>query len=162
MIQMGIDSTYRSFLRLVSSARNLPVERVHAIAQGRVWDGGTARQLGLVDQFGTLDDAINEAARRANLNRETAGVAYLEKEPGFWNQLLRGFADDDQQGSPDVFSRLAQRPESILQRALADAESVLSGPVIQARCLECPSTALPIRREQLSLMRRLMTALLGA
>ena len=46
----------------------LPPARVDEIGQGRVWDGGTARQLGLVDRFGSLDDAIAEAARRAKID----------------------------------------------------------------------------------------------
>jgi protease-4 len=45
-LQMGVEGTYRRFLNLVAEARKLPVERVHEIAQGRVWDGGTARQIG--------------------------------------------------------------------------------------------------------------------
>ena len=56
--------------------------------QGRVWDGGTARQLGLVDRFGSLDDAVAEAARRANLDPADARTVYLEKEPDFWSQLF--------------------------------------------------------------------------
>ena len=47
LVQGGVESTYRRFLQIVAEARKLPVARVNEIAQGRVWDGGTARQLGL-------------------------------------------------------------------------------------------------------------------
>jgi protease-4 len=59
LLQMGVDGTYRRFLSLVSAARKIPVARVDQIAQGRIWAGGTAHQLRLVDAFGGLDDAVS-------------------------------------------------------------------------------------------------------
>jgi protease-4 len=154
LIQLGVEDIYRRFIGLVSTTRKLPAERVHQIAQGRVWDGGTARQLGLVDAFGSLDAAIAEAARRAKLDPEEARVVYLEKQPNFIDQMFRGLAqsNDEDEGSTDVFGRVAARPELMLMRGLFDARAILSGPAIQARCLECPAAALPLRkREQASL-----------
>jgi protease-4 len=153
LIQTGIESTYRRFLSLVAAARKLPVERVNEIAQGRVWDGGAARQLGLVDRFGSLDDAIAEAARRARLDPATATAVYLEKEPSWFEQLFRSMGETEQQvGAPDAFSRIAVRPQLLLARAFADAQTILAGPTIQARCLECPAVPTPLRpREQASL-----------
>jgi protease-4 len=140
--------TYRRFVSIVAQARRLPPARVHEIAQGRVWDGGTARQLGLVDRFGSLDDAIAEAARRANVEVETAGLVWLEKEPGFWSQMLKGFAAEAPAAasSRDPFSRLAQRPEALIARAIGDAEQLVAGPALQARCLECSFAAPPVAR----------------
>ena len=145
LIQTGIEATYRRFLSLVSAARKLPVQRVNEIAQGRVWDGGAARQLGLVDRFGSLNDAIAEAARRANLDPAEARAVYLEKEPSFVDRLLRSMGGaEDQAGAPDAFSRIAIRPQLLLARALADAQTILAGPAIQARCLECPTVPTPL------------------
>jgi protease-4 len=156
LIQLSIENIYRRFLGLVAAARKMPAENVHRIAQGRVWDGGTARQLGLVDEFGSLDAAIANAARRAGIDPGAAKPVYLEKKPDFWNQMLTSFAEDDEdttQTSRDVFSRVAARPELMLMRALHDAQRILAGPAIQARCLECPSPALPLRKkEQASLV----------
>jgi protease-4 len=145
LLQMSVEATYRRFLGLVSQARKMPAARVHEIAQGRVWDGGTARQLGLVDRFGSLDDAIAEAARRANVSVEDAGVVWLEREPDFLQQFLGNLAgggQTDASASRDPFARLTQRPELLLARAVADAEALISGPALQARCLEC-SFAVP-------------------
>ena len=50
-------------------SRKQPLEKILPIAEGRVWAGGTARQIGLVDQFGGLDDALAYAAERAKLGR---------------------------------------------------------------------------------------------
>lgn len=152
LIQMGVDSTYRRFLSLVSQSRKLPVQRVDQIAQGRVWDGGTAHQLGLVDQFGSLDDAVAEAARRAKIKPEDATIAFLEEEPSFFQQIFASYnGDGAEETSPDVFTRIAARPHHLLAQALGDARQILSGPAIQARCLECPSTSQTMKREPPSL-----------
>jgi len=140
MLQMGVENTYRRFLSLVSQARKLPVQQVDRIAQGRVWDGGTARQLGLVDQFGSLDAAIADAARRAGLDPENASVVYLEEEPDLFGQLFASFGEAESDRSVDVFSRIAARPQDLLVRAIEDTRQIMAGPAIQARCLECPNS----------------------
>ena len=116
-------------------------ERVNEIAQGRVWDGGTARQLGLVDRFGTLNDAIAEAARRGGLKGAVQAV-YLEKEPGWLGKLaaqFRGSGDDDDAADArgDVFARIGADHKAILARALGDMRRLTRSSSIQARCLEC-------------------------
>jgi len=144
MIQLGIDGTYRRFLAIVAQARHLPVERVNDIAQGRVWDGGSARQLGLVDQFGSLDDAIAEAGRRAGLGKDDAKPVWLEKKPSLADSIIAGLAgkgDDERGEAGDAFSRLAMKPRLELAAALGDVERLLSGAAIQARCLDCAAPA---------------------
>ncbi len=152
LLQMGVESVYRRFLGLVSQSRKLPVARVDQIAQGRIWDGGTARQLGLVDAFGGLDDAIAEAARRAKLDPDDVEVAWLEKKPGFADNLLMALAtdgndeEDSQANARDAFGRIGTGPQLTLIRALTDAERMLGGSSIQVRCLECPPPASAPRR----------------
>jgi protease-4 len=150
LIQIGIDSTYRRFLSLVAEARKLPVPRVHEIAQGRVWDGGSARQLGLVDAFGGLDEAIAEAARRARLDPASARAVYLEKERSFVDQIFNAMGGSGEAASiaPDLFSRAAIQPQLLLLGALADAQMILAGPAIQARCLECPPATLSLPKRE--------------
>jgi protease-4 len=164
LIQMGVEATYRRFVNLVARSRDLAPARVNAIGQGRVWAGGTARQLGLVDRFGSLDDAITEAARQANIAPDDARAFYLEKEPTFFDEIVRGIAESDEPAGRDAFARLARRPEAMLERALFDVEALLRGPAIQARCLECPMPA-PVRRTAASapssLLGRLLAALWG-
>lgn len=162
LIQISIESTYRRFIGLVAKARDLPAARVNEIAQGRVWDGGTARQLGLVDGFGSLNDAIAEAARRAKLDPDSARPVFLEKEPSFADQVFRtlGGASEPEAPAGDVFSRIAARPQLLLARALYDAQRIVSGPAIQSRCLECPPSARPLAaRERASLGAWLKSAL---
>lgn len=68
-IQSGIDNGYRRFLQVVAEGRDMDVEAVDRVAQGRVWAGTTAKELGLVDELGSLDDAIKSAAERAELKQ---------------------------------------------------------------------------------------------
>ncbi|HST35768.1 MAG TPA: S49 family peptidase, partial [Allosphingosinicella sp.] len=148
LLQTGVETTYRRFVNLVARTRHLTPQRVDEIGQGRVWAGGTARQLGLVDRFGSLDDAVAEAARRANIEPADARTVYLEKEPDFWSRLATdvfGGGDSRAEAPRDVFSRMARRPEAMLERALDDAQRLTQGAAIQARCLECPAIA-PLRR----------------
>jgi protease-4 len=161
---MGVEATYRRFVMLVANARHLAPARVNEIAQGRVWDGGTARQLGLVDRFGNMTDAIAEAARRANLDPADVHPVFLEKEPGWLGRLLTDAArdDDDETGAQvaarDAFAGIARRPEAMIERAIHDAQQLLAGPAIQARCLECVTDA-PVPRTRIpdSLWTRLLS-----
>ena len=143
LLQMGVDSTYRRFLGLVSASRKLPVQRVDQIAQGRIWDGGTARQLGLVDAFGGLDEAVREAARLAKLGPDDAGAVWLEKEPNWADSFLASFAGDDEEdeAAGDAFTRMAAGPRQRLAAALGTLQGLAKGAAIQARCLECGTTA---------------------
>ena len=95
MLQSSIEHGYRQFIARVAAARNLTPQRVDEIGQGRVWDGGTARQIGLVDRFGTLDDAVAEAAERARLDPENVARVYPKRSPAGSAQLDRGWNNDD-------------------------------------------------------------------
>ena len=62
-MQASVESIYDKFTSLVAQGRDMSVEDVDNIAQGRVWTGAEALEIGLVDQIGTLEDAINYAAQ---------------------------------------------------------------------------------------------------
>jgi protease-4 len=151
LLQTGVEATYRRFLAIVSENRKIPVQRVDQIAQGRVWDGGTARQLGLVDAFGGLDDAVAEAARRAKLDPAHVKPVWLEKELGFGDQLLLAFArDDEEQASPDAFARIALKQRRLMLRALVDGDRLISGASVQAHCVECSAMQAALPRPRAS------------
>ncbi|MET1111245.1 MAG: signal peptide peptidase SppA [Allosphingosinicella sp.] len=163
LLQMGVDGTYRRFLALVSAARKIPVAQVDQIAQGRIWAGGTAHQLRLVDSFGGLDDAVREAARRAKLDPGEAKAVWLEKEPDFADQLLMSLAGDgEEEASPDAFSRLAAKPRLRMLAAIGEAERLVSGAAIQARCLECAGHSARPRAPLASGLTGWLWRLLGA
>lgn len=62
MMQATVESIYEKFTSLVAEGRDMKVEDVDAIAQGRVWTGAQALEIGLVDKIGTLEDALMHAA----------------------------------------------------------------------------------------------------
>lgn len=66
-IQQSINNGYREFLEIVAEGRNMTVDAVDEIAQGRVWSGKMALELGLVDKLGNLEQAISSAATLAGL-----------------------------------------------------------------------------------------------
>ncbi|MEG4007981.1 signal peptide peptidase SppA [Microcoleus sp. Pol11C1] len=66
-IQRIVDRIYDRFITKVANSRKLPKNKVQEIAQGRVWSGTAAKQLGLVDEIGGLEDAVREAAKQAKL-----------------------------------------------------------------------------------------------
>jgi protease-4 len=61
-MQASVENIYDKFTKIVSEGRGMPVTEVDAIAQGRVWSGADALKIGLVDEIGTIEDAINYAA----------------------------------------------------------------------------------------------------
>ena len=67
-MQNYVNRGYSLFLKRVADGRGMQTASVDSIAQGRVWTGKQALEIGLVDKLGTLDDAVAEAARRANLD----------------------------------------------------------------------------------------------
>ena len=68
LLRRRTDMMYETFLDRVSTGRDMPVPAVDSIAQGRVWVGTTALEIGLVDELGGLDEAIEKAATLAGLD----------------------------------------------------------------------------------------------
>jgi protease IV len=160
LLQAGVESMYGRFLTIVAEARHKTPQQVDQIAQGRVWDGGTARQLGLVDGFGGMEDAIAKAAQLAKLGNER-GVRYLDQPKSLREQLLEAIAgttgDDSAAPQQDAFAAIARRPEQQLAQAIYEVRSILAGPSIQVRCLECPpvAPAPPLRQQDVSVLAML-------
>lgn len=89
VIQEGVDEIYEIFLKRVGEGRGMTRDEAHAVAQGRVWTGAKALELGLVDVMGGLDDAIAIAAEKAELGEKYKVSQYpVTKEP------LQAFIDN--------------------------------------------------------------------
>lgn len=87
MIQQSVENIYQRFIHLVAEARDSTPEQIHAVAQGRVWSGAAAKDLGLVDELGYLDDAIQSAADIAGTSNYE--VKIIEKALSPKEQLLK-------------------------------------------------------------------------
>lgn len=81
IIQLNIERGYRDFIALVAKNRNMTTSQVDAIAQGRVWSGSKALELGLVDALGNIDSAIEAAAELANLSDYETLLVEKQKSP---------------------------------------------------------------------------------
>ncbi|URD61028.1 signal peptide peptidase SppA [Sphingomonas sp. KRR8] len=145
LLQMGVNSIYARFIGIVAKARGKTPEQINAIAGGRVWPGGPAKQLGLVDGFGSMDEAIAKAAELAKLGDER-GVTYLDRPKSWKSAFYSMLRDDDDSSASDAnetdgFATLGGRGSAELLAGLSQAREVLSGPTIQVRCLECAAAA---------------------
>lgn len=107
--QLSVEHGYNQFLSIVSEGRDMSLDKVNMVAEGRVWDGKTAMRLGLIDRLGTLEDAIAAAADLAGIPAENA--LYVTPAGSGWMGLFSQYGN----GS--------------LQRTLV---SILPGPLNQA------------------------------
>lgn len=85
----GVDRVYERFTSLVAEGRNLTIEKVLEIAEGRVWSGVQAQQIGLVDTCGGLNAAIAIAVDKADLGDNFQIVEHTEPMTGLM-ALLQG------------------------------------------------------------------------
>jgi protease IV len=151
VLQASVEATYSDFLRLVSTARKIEVARLGDLAEGRVWDGGTARQQGLVDQFGGLEEALAWTAQQAGLKEGDWHAKFLGGGSSRYDSLLRQLLSDSSAQSAasrargrDLFALSAAEQAGLADRLAADLDRLLSGKGVQAYCLECPPSAAPL------------------
>ena len=77
-LQLGVNHGYQRFLEIIAGGRRLSLAEVEKVAEGRVWSGRRAKDLGLIDHLGSLADAVNAAAARVGL--AAADTVYLQNE----------------------------------------------------------------------------------
>ena len=141
ILQAFIENGYEDFLDRVGEARGMTRDQADAVGQGRVWDGGTARQLRLVDEYGGMEEALAWTAAQADLGSDWH-VVYLGTNPSTYDTLLRQWliGDGEEAGSGgDVFARMARGQASVVTQVAADADRLLGAKGAQAYCLACPS-----------------------
>lgn len=143
--QSAIENGYRDFITRVATARKKTPAAVDAIGQGRVWAGGTARQNGLVDRLGGMDEALAEAAKRAGLKPDGWHAVYIEPQPSFAGTLLGGLLPKRETSAApmDIFGHAAWRQQLFVQRVAADLEMLTGVKGAQVRCLECADFGVP-------------------
>ena len=86
LMQMYVNNGYKLFLTRCSDGRGISMEELDKIAQGRVWTGSTAKELGLVDELGGLDKALEIAVAKAGVDAYT--VMNYPKKEGFLESLM--------------------------------------------------------------------------
>jgi len=164
ILQASVTDTYSDFLERVAAARGMTPQRIDQIAQGRVWDGGTARQLDLVDQFGGLEDAVAWVAKEAGLEEGDWSADFLGAETNNYDSLIRQLvfdnAGNNQQGrNGDLFALAARQRDALFDRLLSDVDRLTQAEGIQAYCMECPRPAGPARPARRGWLQQLALAL---
>ena len=141
ILQASIENGYRDFLSRVAEARSMTIEQADTVGQGRVWDGGTARQLKLVDEYGGVEEALAWVAAQAELGEGDWHAAYLGTPPSTTDTLLRQMlASEDQAEGRDVFALFARQQTTRLTSIANEAGRLLTVRGAQAYCLACPQS----------------------
>jgi len=133
IMQQEIEYGYERFLNLVSDARGMTTQEVDKIAQGRVWAGSTALELGLVDNLGNLDDAIKRAAEIAEL--EDFITYYPAQEMDWRQQLLESFSSTLKVLIPEVIRKNIILKETI--KSLKEIDKFNDPKGLYIRCENC-------------------------
>lgn len=130
-IQQMINHGYEEFLVRVGKARKMSRDDVDKIARGRVWSGADAKERGLVDKLGGLQEAIASAAEKAKLGK-TFQVTYVEKEQSLKEKLMASLSVRATRVAAAFGTTLAPAPEpaagagAAILRAVADEADRLS------------------------------------
>ena len=127
-VQSHVDDIYERFLVLVADGRQLDKAKVAEIAQGRVWSGVQAKELGLIDELGGLEEAIALARKEADLP-DSAGVRVQRKQLDWIDQLVEDLIDERR---PDL-ARMEQTPAMQAARMLARVQALAGNTGVVAR-----------------------------
>ncbi|MGB3844952.1 MAG: signal peptide peptidase SppA [Sphingopyxis sp.] len=154
LAQASVEDIYARFTGLVAKSRKQPIEKVREIAEGRVWAGGTARQIGLVDQFGGLPDAMAAAAKLARVDGDYH-AKYFETEPSEFSKMLAKWAGTAPEESAALprgwFGIAAMNRQMVERRVVQDLTMLTEAGSVQAACLDCrgylPAVPRPGRAE---------------
>lgn len=92
IMQQYVNRTYELFVQRCADGREMTTEQIKAIAEGRVWTGENALGIGLVDELGDLNDAIEQAAAMAGI--ASYSVAQYPEKEDFTSRLLKSMSDD--------------------------------------------------------------------
>lgn len=117
-----IEDVYTKFTSLVAGSRNMSVEAVDEIAQGRVWAGGDALGIGLVDEIGTLSDAVSYAAAAVSLDKYQIVEYPVEKT------MYERFMEKFQKSG----AKASEAPLDAVQKATLWLTGI-NGPAVEAR-----------------------------
>jgi len=141
VVQLSVDNIYQRFITLVADARKQEVKAIDEIAQGHVWTGNKAKEIGLVDELGTLSDVITAIAQAADLS--SYQVEFVQRPLSPKEEFLRSLA----QGHAGAFV-----PKSLLEnfaslkvlnnlapalKPLSDLQRMNDPQGIYVQCLDC-------------------------
>ena len=93
ILTKSVEQTYKRFVHFVTENRKKSFDQIDKIGGGRIWSGTRAKQIGLVDELGTLQDAVNFAAQKAKL--KNYGVTSFPKKISQFEQIFKNLDEDE-------------------------------------------------------------------
>ncbi len=106
MLTKNVEQTYKRFVGFVMQNRKMTYSEVDAMGGGRVWSGSRAKQIGLVDELGTLKNAIDFAAKKVNLKEYT--VSTFPKKLTKFEQIMKDMGGEDDLSTRFIKSKLGE------------------------------------------------------
>lgn len=113
ILTKSVESTYKRFVYFVTQNRKQSFEQIDAIGGGRIWSGTRAKQLGLVDELGTLQQAINYAAAKAKLKNYS--VESYPSEMNKFEQLFKN-AEEDEIAAKVITKKIGKENYQLFQK----------------------------------------------
>ena len=129
-MQQMINRGYEVFTSRCAAGRDMPIDSIKAIAEGRVWDGRTAWRLGLVDRLGNLEDAIADMAQELEFTSKYTVTTYPKQKYDFWEQL------EELQDAGLIRQYILKTSTDPTAEILRTAEKVKDWSPVQARMME--------------------------
>lgn len=126
MMQAEINRGYDLFTRRCAEGRGISQDSIKTIGEGRVWSGTRALEIGLVDELGSLQDAIDKAVELADLKDYV--VEEYPKPEEWWDKLMESFGS-----SARVERMLERRLGTESYQAMRTMERLAKEPTVQAR-----------------------------
>ena len=113
ILTKSVEQTYKRFVYFVTQNRKKSFEQIDEIGGGRVWSGTRAKQIGLVDELGSLNDAINFAAQKAKMTKYN--VAAYPKKVSKFEQFFKDI-EEEQISSRFIRNKIGEENFKIFQQ----------------------------------------------
>lgn len=128
-LQESTDKMYEKFLKRVSEGRNMSRDSVHAVAQGRIWVGTKAHEIGLVDEIGSLDDALASAASLAGVEKYRLMEYPYQKDA--LTELIEELTGQDDEDA--IRTKILQKELGSFYQTYKQAKEMINMEGVQAR-----------------------------
>ena len=129
VMQQYVDNIYKTFTAKAAQGRKMDVERLRSLASGRVWSGLEAKANGLIDEIGSLDDAVAAAAKLAKLGDDYK-LQRMPREKDFFETIMAEFDDSKEDEEARLLVKLLGPEQAKLVQQYAEIRQMTG---IQAR-----------------------------
>lgn len=120
ILTKNVEQTYKRFVHFVTENRKKTFEQIDEVGGGRIWSGARAKEIGLVDELGSLQDAVEFAAKKANLKKDYR-VTSFPKEKTEFEVFFENF-DEEEMSAKFIKNKIGKENYKIFE-ALTEADA---------------------------------------